>query len=705
MATRSPKPRPRLSENEIIRTAELEASRLEAVNALAGEVHRLAESLDRLARLTADVCHAPVVVISLIDGDDQIYLAASGTDTLRVPRAETFCTHTIADGRTFHTGDARRVSHLGANPHVLAEGGIRSYAGVPIVSEGGHAVGTVCIFSPEVDAFSEDDVRRLEQIAELVGSGFRRLEAEAKARLAEEHARAARAEKAQYELALRAIAEGVHFYDSSGVIIDANESAGQMFQLGRADVVGLSYHDPAWRVIGLDGAIVPPRQLPVHQALTTGQTVRDVILGVRRADGELCWIATSAAPIHDEAGGPVAFVAVTFRDVTETLRNEAKLREALEEAERANRSKSDFLGVMSHELRTPMNAILGSAQILSAANLTKVESETLRVLGAAGQQMVTVLDDLFEMVAFDTGKVRIEPSDVRPDHIIETAVGPFLPEAAAKGVKLEVDYGAGLDALRRIDPNRVRQIAGNLLANAVKFTDAGRVTVSCRLSRNSAGQDILILDVEDTGIGIATENMERIFSPFEQADVSTRRRHGGIGVGLAVVRQLARAMGGDAAVTSEQGRGSRFRVHILAPRSTRPDAAVGAAGAAPAAFVSKNVLLVDDNPRNLFVLSTMLSGAGHEVTTADSGAGALRMLAERAFDIVLLDMVMPDIDGFDVMKATRGPGPNADTPIVACTANVLPQQVAAYSQAGAAGVLPKPVDVAEVLGMIAAVAR
>lgn len=691
-----------LREDVISTEAETEIARLEAVRALSGEVHRLADSLDQLVRLTADICQAPTAIISLIDHAEQIYLASVGADVDRVRREDALCTHTLARGCTFHTGDAREAPHLSDNPLVRRARGVRSYASAPIVNEGGYAVGTVCVLSPEVDAFGPADVQHLEQIAGLVGSGFRRIVAETNARVAEEHARAARAERAQYELALRAIAEGVHFYDGTGVIIDANESAGHMFQIRREDVLGLSYRDPGWVVFAQDGSVLKPESFPVHIALTTGETVRDVILGVKLADGELCWIATNAAPIREEPDGPVSFVAVTFRNVSELLRNQASLRAALAEAERANQAKSDFLGVMSHELRTPMNAILGSARILQSASLSAVQEESLRVLGGAGQQMMTVLDDLFEMIAFETGRVRIEPAPTRADQIIETVVDTFRQDAAARTLELRLDLAPGLDTPRLIDPNRLRQILTNLLANALKFTDSGGVTVAARLSRNSGGQDILVLEVEDTGIGISPEAIGRIFSPFEQADVSTRRRHGGIGVGLAVVRQLARAMGGDAAVSSEPGRGSRFRVHVEAPVLAGQVADGPETTGEPLDYSPRSILLVDDNPRNLFVLSTILSGAGHDVTTADSGGAALDILGQRAFDIVLLDMVMPDVDGFDVMKGARETGANAATPIVACTANVLPQQVVAYREAGAAGVLPKPIDVAEVLSLIAA---
>ncbi len=684
---------------------DLESTRLAAVRTAAVEAYRLAESLDQLATLTADICHAPTAIISLVDDAHQVFLASVGVNTDRVPREDTFCTHVIASGDVFVTGDARQVPMLSQKPAVIAKGGIRSYVGAPIKTQAGLAIGTVCIVSPEIEAFNAADVRRLEQITELVASGFQRIEAEAKAMLAEAIASAATAERAHYELALHAIAEGVHFYDSSGVIIDVNESAEQMFLIPRQESIGVSYRDPAWIVRRPDGSLCPAEEFPVHQALTTGRTIRDVIMGVERADGKLCWIATNAAPIRDDPDGPVSFVAVTFRDVTELLHNEARLREALVEAERANQAKSDFLGVMSHELRTPMNAILGCAHILDGPNLTPIQQDSLQVLGAAGQQMVAVLDDLFEMIAFDTGKVRIETTEVVPGQIIETVAATFRAQAAAKGIALVVTPGEGLETVRRLDPNRVRQILGNLLANALKFTERGHVVVSARISCNSVGRDILALDVEDTGIGIAPEAVERIFSPFEQADVSTKRRHGGIGVGLAVVRRLALAMGGDATVVSEQGKGSRFRVHIEAPLCADVRLPPADEPAAPAEFVPKSVLLVDDNPRNLFVLSTILSGAGHDVTTADSGGSALQLLRERAFDIVLLDMVMPEVDGFDVMREARQAGRNLQTPIVACTANVLPQQVTAYRQAGAAGVLPKPIDVAEVLSMIATAAR
>jgi CheY-like chemotaxis protein/anti-sigma regulatory factor (Ser/Thr protein kinase) len=380
-----------------------------------------------------------------------------------------------------------------------------------------------------------------------------------------------------------------------------------------------------------------------------------------------------------------------------------KLAEALIEAEKANRAKTDFMGVISHELRTPMNAVLACAKLLVRSNLDPTQLRTLGVLEDAGRQMVALLNDLLDLSSINADKVRIEREPVSLVRLIEDAAVIWAAEVKAKGLSLTVMIDPALVAPRSVDPARLLQIIGNLMANAIKFTVTGGVTIQAWPEGRKDGAERVAIEVEDTGPGVPAEAIERIFSPFEQADVSTKRRHGGLGLGLHVARRLAVAMGGDVELETRAGEGSRFTVHIAAPlcEAPAPEPAVQAEGEMQA----KDVLCVDDNPRNLYVIGAILKAAGHRAVEVSSGAEALKELADRKFDVILLDMVMPDMDGFEVMAHLRhSGGVNQATPVIACTANVLPDQVAAYRSAGTVNVLAKPIDVKAMLLAVASAA-
>jgi CheY-like chemotaxis protein len=261
-----------------------------------------------------------------------------------------------------------------------------------------------------------------------------------------------------------------------------------------------------------------------------------------------------------------------------------------------------------------------------------------------------------------------------------------------------------LIAPRDVDPARLLQIIGNLMANAIKFTSEGGITIQAWPGKGRGGVERVVIDVEDTGPGVPEEAARRIFSAFEQADASTTRKHGGLGLGLHVARRLAGAMGGDIELESRLGQGSRFTVRIDAPISGRAPMDADNENTAGEAEV-KQVLCIDDNPRNLYVLVEILKAAGHMPTEVASGREALKLLGEKKFDVVLLDMVMPDMDGLDMLARLRaGGGINQETPVIACTANVLPDQVESYLSAGTAGVLAKPLNIREVLMAVAAAA-
>jgi CheY-like chemotaxis protein/anti-sigma regulatory factor (Ser/Thr protein kinase) len=352
-----------------------------------------------------------------------------------------------------------------------------------------------------------------------------------------------------------------------------------------------------------------------------------------------------------------------------------------------------------------MNAVLSCANLLSQTRLDPVQKRTLGVLEDAGRQMLVLLNDLLDLSSLNADKVRIDPRPIPLVRLIEDAAVIWSSDVRAKGLTLSVMIDPALRAPRLMDSARLLQIIGNLMANAIKFTSEGGITIQAWPEKSKSGVERIAIEVEDTGPGVPAEAVERIFSAFEQVDVSSRRRHGGLGLGLHVARRLANAMGGDITLETTSDEGSRFTVRIEAP--TVPEIPVEESPSANSRQETgaRDVLCVDDNPRNLFVIGAMLRAAGHSITECSSGAEALDVLGRQKFDVIMLDMVMPDMDGLETLSRLRtGGGLNARTPVIACTANVLPDQVASYRQAGTIEVLAKPIDPRAMLHAVATAA-
>jgi two-component system, sensor histidine kinase len=327
----------------------------------------------------------------------------------------------------------------------------------------------------------------------------------------------------------------------------------------------------------------------------------------------------------------------------------------------------------------------------------------LGVVKESGRQMLVLLSDLLEMAAIENDQLRVRPTPSCIEEVVADIAMIWEKQAHARGLTLAWSCTPAAAALRAFDADRVRQVLGNLLSNAHKFTTRGGIEIHADVVDADGGEDLLRISVRDTGEGVAEADQERVFEPFEQADLSTRRRQGGMGVGLHVARKLARAMGGDLALESERGAGSVFILCVPAPKARpepvlRPPTELASHG-------THSILCVDDNPRNLLVVTRLLEAAGHEVTACESGRAALDIVAKRPFDLVLLDMVMPEMDGLDVIAQLRAmPGPNQGTPVVACTANVLPEQIRSYLAAGVESVVGKPIEVRGLLEAVSAAA-
>jgi signal transduction histidine kinase/ActR/RegA family two-component response regulator len=377
------------------------------------------------------------------------------------------------------------------------------------------------------------------------------------------------------------------------------------------------------------------------------------------------------------------------------VQGEKDLQEARQRAEAAAAAKTAFLANMSHELRTPLTSIIGFSRFLREQQGLPGEAQGhARRIFEASEALLVLINDVLDFSKLEAGHVEIEPAPFSMAQLAEEVRGLLSLQAAAKGVTLDVELDETLPAFVLGDLARLRQVLVNLIGNAVKFTADGKVVLRARYDRD---QEILSVSVVDTGSGISAEALPRLFERFSQADISINRTHGGTGLGLAICKAVIEVMGGSIGVESEFGRGSTFRFEIPAPLAQAPAAVVQAQ---PQTFDCPplSILLVDDTAMNRELVRLMLGPLSVQITEAASGADAIAAAAARPFDLILMDIRMPEIDGLEATRRIRGgEGPNSDAKIVALTADVEPENLAACRAAGIDGVLPKPISPALLL--------
>ena len=375
---------------------------------------------------------------------------------------------------------------------------------------------------------------------------------------------------------------------------------------------------------------------------------------------------------------------------------EVEMAAAKAEAEAANQAKSAFLATMSHEIRTPLNGVLGMTQAMAMDKLSRVQRQRLEVVRESGEALLLILNDVLDLSKIEAGKLTLETIDFDLADVAGGACQAFTALAEKKGLSLRLDI-AGAEGTYRGDPTRVRQILFNLISNALKFTQEGEVVVT---ADDADGR--LRLTVSDTGEGIAADKLDGLFAKFTQADASTTRRFGGTGLGLAICDQLAALMGGSIQVQSRPGVGSTFTVSLDVPRigEARSAAAVTAPSrpAAPEQTRAIRVLAAEDNPVNQLVLKTLLHHVGVTAVQVDNGALALEAWENQTWDLILMDVAMPVMDGPTAVRAIRrreAAAGRARTPIIALTANAMAHQIADYLAAGMDGHVAKPIEAAK----------
>jgi PAS domain S-box-containing protein len=495
------------------------------------------------------------------------------------------------------------------------------------------------------------------------------------------------------------LAQVIHSMDSmvvlaepDGRILITNRREREILGFDAQDMAGMTHLADAYAHMAARGDFGP-----VADPVAFGrERQRQVLAGelplVTRRLAHGRWVQFTLRVIE---GGRVISMA---RDITALKESEQAAIAAKEAAEAAAQAKSAFLAAMSHEIRTPMNGVLGMLEVLGRGELKPDQARSVAVMRESAQSLLRILDDVLDFSKIEAGRMEVESLPFSLSGIIEGMIETLTPEAKRRNLALFADPAPpGPDWLEG-DPTRVRQILFNLVGNALKFTERGFVRIASRVCPEPGGA-LLTLTVEDSGVGMDAATRARLFQPFTQADSSTTRRFGGTGLGLSIVRRLAELMGGGVSAESTPGKGSRFTVTLRLGLSCAP-APSQARGAVPALPMPERrpaaVMVVDDHPVNREVLLRQLDLLGISARTANDGAEAfVRWQAERP-DIVLLDIHMPVMDGFDLARAIRAAEQRqglARTTLVAVTANALKGEAELCYAAGMDGFLPKPVTV------------
>lgn len=616
---------------------------------------------DSAAALARSIAGTPIALISLIDAERQWFKACIGLDVAQTPRDIAFCAHAILGDEVLWVEDAAKDPRFAANPLVTGPPHISFYAGAPLIVRG-HAIGTLCVISPDPRPFEPVLAERLTILAGLVASRL--------------------AERRRHELfacVVEHTPDAVACCDNDGLISYWNPAAERLFGRQAGDVLGQHW------------AMIIPKRLRAGVEEAFNRARHDATASVGggfmplkavRADGSEFAIELALTRSADPASADLAVIA---RDCTEREQARAALECAKNAAEASSRAKSAFLANMGHELRTPMNGILGMLQLLGRRELDAASRDYVTTAEASAGALHRTLEKVLVYARLETGKAPLEVETFEAGRLIEDAVAM----ASAVGIHVRGTTAPGTPACLVGDLGKLRQILVQLTENAVRF-GGDEVAIEIAVTPASAGSE-LVMSVQDNGPGVPPEARARIFESFNQADNSNTRVHQGAGLGLALCRALTRAMDGEITLEGDHDKGARFVVR-LPVLSVAPDSPQ-AASDVPVGPTSLRILVVEDHPVNEQVLLALLDMFGQRADVARNGAEAVAAAERRDYDLILMDIQMPVMDGLTATRTIRGNGRNgAQVPIFALTASASPADLKRYHEAGMNGLAPKPVQ-------------
>lgn len=649
-----------------------EASRVEMVRSF-GLVGQPRVSLhDEVAALARDLAGVETALVSLVDSERNWFAGVANFPDPDQCRWSSFCTHVVADPeRSMWIEDATLDFRFVDNPYVVGEPRLRFYAGIPILVNG-YAVGSLCVLDSTPRAYDPALHARLSGLAKIVGADL-----------------ATRHQVRTLRYSLEESADALIDCDDTGSITEWSQGAERLFGFTKADALGQKVN-----------IICPPDRRELHdRGFEHWRQSGNARLGRRI---ELTAHTKDGYPIEIELWmsvtqiNGVRHIHSNIRDISTRKRHAAELLAAKVEAEVANTAKSTFLANMSHELRTPLNGVVAVADLLSKTGLTPHQTELISIIQSSSDQLRRLIGDILDLARIESGGMEFADSPMSLPAVMGDVENLSSVMAQAKGLMLATDIAPDVPGQVMGDALRLKQVLTNLVSNAVKFTETGSVTL--RVARAGSGYRF---EVADTGIGFTDDQRATIFERFQQADGSITRRFGGTGLGLAISRQLVAAMGGELECQGRPGEGAAFWFTLPLREAEEPALASEANDDAGVGMC--RALVVDDNPTNRRVAELLLTSVGAEVRSVEDGEQAVDAFLHERFDVILMDMMMPVMDGIAATQAIRrieADQRRVHTPIVMLTANTLPDHVVASLDAGADAHLAKPVSASALFDLL-----
>jgi PAS domain S-box-containing protein len=641
-------------------------------------------AFERVTILMADAFAAQDAVLELFENGVPVRHCQVG----RLPSAEVLDLlqrdRATRRGGSLVLEDARREPRLADHPLIAREGGVRFLAIAPLIDREGILLGTLAAFAPAPRRSRPVQLKTLATFADML---LDQIEAQAEHQRQRQIDALIATSRDRYRSVIDSLTEVIFQVGMDGRWRFLNRAyttlTGEDFRLARG-------RRALRRVLPEDRRQLLDLLDPLREGRSPAATHE---FRYRTSDGMVRWFGMVAFVAQEEVDG-VPVITGTLIDVTERRESEAALKTAREEAERANRARAEFLATVSHEIRTPINGVIGMTGLLLDTNLTPEQWRYANTLRVSAEHLLQVINDILDYSKIDAGKLEFERMHVGLRELVDSVIAITAPKAGAKGIELGATLPRDLPANLVGDPGRLRQILLNLVSNAVKFTEAGRVAIEMAIEDVDETRAALTVTVVDSGIGIPPAAVKTLFTEFGQVDSSVSRRFGGTGLGLAICKRLLDGMGGRIEVESTVGAGSRFSFTVPLDKDAElspAEAVVEAELEIADVSLTGRVLIAEDNPTNQLIIAAVLDKYGLRVDVVSNGVEAVNAVRTIPYDLVLMDMQMPEMDGLEATLAIRRLGGKAGAiPVIGVTANAFREDHERCRAAGMQDIVTKP---------------